>query len=51
VGLYSFLHQIGERKTCQGKKVIDKIHEAIYKQLRIGDLWMKSNTEPLIYTS
>jgi len=47
----SLLHPLGERETCQGREVIVKINEAIYKQLRIACLWMKSNSAPLIYAS
>jgi len=42
---------IGAKIVKSGREVIVKIHEAIYKQLRIGYLWMKSNTAPPIYTS
>jgi hypothetical protein len=31
----SLLHPLGERKTCQRREVIVRIHEAINKQLRI----------------
>jgi len=42
---------IGAKIVKSGREVIVKIHEAIYKQLRIKDLWMKSNTAPPIYAS
>ena len=42
---------IGAKIVRSGREVIVKINEAIYKQLRIGYLWMKSNRAPPIYTS
>jgi hypothetical protein len=42
---------IGAKIVKSGREVIVKIHEVIYKQLGIGDLWLKSNTAPPIYVS